>query len=290
MSEPTPGEQAQASAWGVPASQLAAARDALNRIATLDWPLPDRVHLVARLAKGAGADVGTVFAGAVLALAPLASFERVLPLPGVGTLRARGLARALGSLDLAALAPQAGALADAQRRVAELQAEVASLKAELNRVYAQLSDSERPPAAAPMRVEDLTQSLLAQVHLADQALVQGRTGLRLGGVVVNVQGQATQLEGELALDFTVAKSPSQLSLRFDAAGGGSAAALPRELRTVPDVTGYTETLARRKLQAQGLDAQVLRSAVAGAGGVVRRQAPEAGMPVPDNAQVRVVIG
>jgi hypothetical protein len=291
VSEPTAGEQALAAQWRVPPQQLAAARDALNHIATLDWPQPDRVNLVARLAKGAGADVGRVFAGAALAHTPLSSFDLLLPLRGLGPLRVRGLMRALAPLDLAALQVHGQALAAAQQQVLALNAQVQSLKQELDRVYALLAASERPAGQAPMRMQDLTESIMAQVRQADQALMQGHSGLRLGAVELDVQGHAAQVDGALALDLAAPQRGSRLGLRF-ATGQGEAAGATRARAhgQVPDVAGYTESLARRKLAAAGLQTLVLRDRSGTSSAVVRRQSPQAGGTRPPDGTVRLVLG
>jgi PASTA domain len=291
VSLPTASEQALAAQWRVSPQQLAAARDALNHIANLDWPLPDRVNLVARLAKGVGADVGRVFAGAALARTPLASFDLLLPVPGLGQLRVRGLMRALATLDLAALQVHTQALALARQQVVALQAEVQSLKQELDRIYALLAASERPAQSAPMRMQDLTESIMAQVRQADQALMQGHRGLRLGAVELDVQGGAAQVDGALALDLAAQQRGSRLALRF-AAGRGEAQgrAQAGAQGQVPNVAGYTVSLARRKLAAAGLKALVLHDRTATTSGVVRQQSPIAGASVPPDGAVRLVLG
>lgn len=290
MSEPTAAEQALAARWRLPAQQLAHARQALNHIASLDWPLPDRINLLARLAKGAGADVGPVYAGAALARAPLASFDLLLPIAGLGPTRVRGLVRALASLDMTALQVHAQALVQARQQVVALQAQLQSLRQELDRVYALLAEGERPREQQPMRVEEVTQSVMAQVRQADLLLMSGHSGLRLGGVALEVQGQAAQVSGELALDFASTQPRSRLSLHFEGARDPAAAAGGSAVPQVPNVVGYTESLARRKLSAAGLQILLVRDRSGTPRGVVRQQLPGAGGPLPADLTVRLLVG
>lgn len=294
MSAPTANEQALAARWGLPAAQVANARDLVNGIAGLDWPEPERVSLLARLARQARADVGTVYARATLRLAPIASFEAVLPILGVGEKRAAGLARALGTANLAALAPASTALRDALAREAALRAEVAALRAELDRRPGP-SDGEAggAGAAAPMRLREVAQSIVTQVRLAEQGLSRSARGLRLGAVALDLQGRAQAVDGDVALDFADTRAASRLSLALTPSRPASEAASGSAVR-VPDVAGYTETLARRKLLAAGYAAITLRTRAdaedRGATAVVRRQVPAAGTPAPTGAAVRIVVG
>lgn len=286
----TSSEQSLAARWGLPAAHVANARDLVNGIAALDWPEPERVSLLARLARQAKADVGTVYARACLRLAPIASFDAVLPILGVGEKRAAGLARALGTVSLAALAPASAALHDALAREAALRAELDALRAELDRVPRATGGNGAPVSAAPMRLEEVAQSVVAQVRQADEALLRSPRGLRLGAVAIEVQGRARTVDADLALDFADARAASRLSIAF-AASRPAAEAGPAP-GAVPDVAGYTETLARRKLLAAGYIAVALRGRTSPGdadGARVRQQRPMAGTAAAPGTTVRLLI-
>ena len=294
MTTPTSNEQALAGRWGLPAAQVANARELVNGIAVLDWPEPERVSLLARLARKARADVGIVYARACLRLAPIASFDAVLPILGVGEKRAAGLARALGTVSLAALAPASTALRDALAREAALRAELDALRAELDRLPRGPVGGDPTITPSPMLLQEVAESVVAQVRQAEQVLGASPRGLRLGAVALEVQGRARTVDDNLALAFDdLSADPrvaSRLSLAF--AATGSVAEAPPASGTVPDVAGYTETLARRKLLAAGYVAVALRGrASPGAedSARVRQPRPVAGTAATAGSTVRLLI-
>jgi hypothetical protein len=289
MSVPTPGEQAFAKRFKLAPEGVAHARDVLNTIASLDWPLPERQALLARLARAAKADVGPAMAGLALAAAPVRSFETLIAVNGLAEKRVFGLANALQKTDPASFSKAAAGQLNAWAQLDALQAENLALRRELDRLAA----AAPPPGAPPpvdqrMRLEDMAHSIARQVALAGQTLAGTGSGLRLGGVALEVHGRATTLDQDVAIDFATGAGAggggSSVGLSFtparnDAANGSSGA--------VPDVTGYTPALARRKLEGQGFAVSV--AATGGAQGRVAQQHPAAGSVAQRGALVRLVV-
>jgi len=286
MSEPTPGERAFAPGAGLEPAAVAHARDVLNTIASLDWPEPERVSLLARLARSARADVGTAMARLALTFAPLSSFEILIAANGLAEKRVRGLARALARVEPSSFSARARGALDVWSRLDALRAENDALRAELDKALAvakQIPAGE--PALERMRLKDVADSITRQLALAGSALGQARSGLRLGAVSVELRGKASAISDELALDFGVPSGGSAVGLSFSPASPGSVAATTSG--TVPDVTGYTSALARRKLEHAGYS--VLVAGVTGAG-VVTAQSPKGGSNAFAGSVVRVVMG
>lgn len=289
MSLPTPGEQAFAKRFKLTPEGVAHARDVLNTIASLDWPLPERQALLARLARTAKADVGPAMAGLALAAAPVRSFETLIAVNGLADKRVFGLAKALQKADPTSFSKAASGLLNAWAQLDALQAENLALRRELDRLAAA---APPPPGAPPpvdqrMRLEDMAHSIARQVALAGQTLAGTGSGLRLGGVALEVRGRATTLDQDVAIDFATGGAGtggSSVGLSFtparsEAANGSSGA--------VPDVTGYTPALARRKLEGQGFAVSV--AATGGVPGRVAQQHPAAGSVAQHGALVRLVV-
>jgi hypothetical protein len=290
VSLPTPGEQDFAKRFKLTPESVAHARDVLNTIASLDWPLPERQALLARLARTAKADVGPAMAGLALAAAPVRSFETLIAVNGLADKRVFGLAKALQKADPASFSKAAAGALNAWAQLDALQAENLALRRELDRLAAA---APPPPGAPPpvdqrMRLEDMAHSIARQVALADQTLAGTGSGLRLGGVALEVRGRATTLDQDVAIDFATGAGAggggSSVGLSFtparnDAANGSSG--------TVPDVTGYTPALARRKLEGQGFAVSV--AATGGLQGRVAQQHPAAGSVAQRGALVRLVV-
>jgi hypothetical protein len=284
MSTPTAGERAFASEVGLPAAQVAEARRVLNAIALLPWPEPERVSLVARLARAAKADVGVVYGRLALRATPLAGFDALIPIIGIGMKRTAGLVRGLGTVDLATLTPEGAGILALQDRLQRLQAENAALASELDR-WRRVGDPGAPGSGPDsiMRVSELVSSVASQAAVVAEALRSGSGRLRLAGVALHVEGAAATVGTDLALDLSGRQGGSAVSLSF-APGGEEGAALER---TVPDVVGYTPALARRKLAAAGLEARI--STVAGGEGVVAEQEPAPGTLLMDGGIVRILV-
>src|SRR5689334_4877327 len=136
MSEPTPGERAFAPGAGLDPAAVAHARDVLNTIASLDWPEPERVSLLARLARSARADVGAAMARLALRFAPLSSFEILIAANGLAEKRVRGLARALARVEPSSFSAPARGLLDVWSRLDALRAENDALRVELDKALA----------------------------------------------------------------------------------------------------------------------------------------------------------
>jgi hypothetical protein len=280
MAEPSAGERELAARFELAAADVAAARVALNAIAALAWPVPERRSFLARLAKAAHADVGVVLAGKALAIAPLAGFERLEPVIGLAKKRVVGLVKALAAVDVAALVPEA-------KRVAELEQEVARLRAMLAGGAGPVTKPNLPvpvPAPGIMRLEDVASSIAEQVASVDGFLAVQARGLRLAGVTLDLRAASAKLDEDVALDLDAPGGGSRVGLAFMAGGAtpaGNAASV-----AVPDVRGYTAALARRKLVAAGF--AMSSASRIDARGVVEQQVPGAGAQVAHGSTVRLL--
>ena len=318
MSTPTAGERALAARLGLDAGAVATARHTLNFIAGLAWPWPERVALLARLAREARADVGTVLGGQALKAAPLAGFDLLIPLIGLADKRVAGLVRALSPVDVSALSGEAvelertraenealrvelyrlrGDVATfaagaveldlARQEVVTLRVENEALVAELDRLrlIAGGIDGGTPAPSAAMALDELAGSVGGQVVSADAALRAAPVGLRLSGLEVRLHGAAAVVGDRVGLDMAAPAGGSSVTLAFSPGGAPPAGAVDV---AVPDVRGYGIALARRKLQAAGFAVTVM-STGEGAG-VVREQIPSPGTPSPSGTPVRLILG
>ena len=135
-----------------------------------------------------------------------------------------------------------------------------------------------------MQLGEIASSVGAQVASADAQLREGPSRMRLAGLALRLQGAAVVLDGAVGLDFEAAAAGSAVDLHFDGGGGNVDAGAPV---VVPDVRGYTPALARRKLQAAGLDVATI--AASGGDGRVREQLPAAGTQALSGTLVRLVL-
>lgn len=281
----TEGELTFARKYHVEADALATARVALNTIASLPWPEPERVSVLARLCREVQADVGTVLARLIISSAPFRSFEEVIPLIGIADIRAFGLVRALGHFDVGTLSPEAAQLRDAWSLVSALRAENNAFRLELDKLR-RLPVNEVPQASRSiLRLSDVASSVGSQVGSAEGELRRTlRNGLKLSGCEVTLTGAATSVGEDLALDFSPGTPTTAVGLRYAAT-----ASLPIESSVVaiPDVRGYTVRLARRKIEASQLVAVVIASS--GNGQVVSSQVPAPGSLLPTGTIVRVLL-
>ncbi len=291
MSLPTAAERDFAKRFKLKPEDVAHARDVLNTIASLDWPQPERVALLSRLARSARADVGAVMAGLALGRAPLRSFESLIAIDGLAEKRVFGLAKALASVDAATFSKSAAGLLDAWAQLDELRAENTALRHELDRFYAAAPPPPAPDGTAPtderMRLEDLAHSIARQVALASRTLASAGSGLRLAGVALELRGRATAMDQDVAIDFAPASAGqggSSVGLSFTPERADTT---HNAMGAVPNVTGYTPALARRKLEQGGFAVSV--AATGGAQGVVAQQHPAAGVQAPRGALVRLVV-
>jgi len=284
VTAPTPGEVAFARRTKLDPAAVAAARVALNAIADLPWPEDSRIDLLARLAHEVRADVGTTLGRLALRAAPLASFEKLLDIDGLGDKRVTGLVRALFDVDVSRLSPDSASLREALERVTQLETENQALRTQLDRALVELSRAGGGPSSRVMRLREVADSLTGQLAAADELLRSRASGLRLGGVELRLHGAATSVEEDLALDFGAAGSGTAIGMSF--APGGAAQA-PANDRAVPDVRGYAPALARRKLQAAGFAVTI--AAVPNARGAVAEQAPAAGAVALAGSTVRLIV-
>jgi hypothetical protein len=292
VSEATAGERALAERLGLDPSTLAAARDALNTIASLPWPQPERVSLIVRVARSAKADVGTLYAGRALDAAPLSGFDALLPLPGLGDKRVAGLARALSTFDVKDLSSEGARLRDAWAAMEALRAENHALRVELDRLRVRVpAEAAGGPVPVPapststvMRVADVAANVGTQVTLAETVLRSRPDGLRLDGLDIRLHGVGTAADGDVALDLGSPLGGSSLGIAFVPAK--SPAPVTTDI-PVPDVSGYTTALAQRKLIARGF--MVTVASVAGGGGIVSEQLPAASTLAPSGSVVRLIV-
>jgi hypothetical protein len=288
VSSPTEGERAFAARHRIDPAAVARARDVLNIIVALPWPRAEQIALVARLARAARADVGEVYAGLALNRAPVAEFHTLIDAKGLADKRVLGLVRALADVDVTAFSPEAAALRDASNRVAALTSENRELRAEVDRL--RVAQGQTPPPAASSTVvtlQNVASSASEQIVAADRSLQAAPRGLRLGAVELRVQGTASAVGSDLALDIATPAGGSGVGLRFVP---GGAAAPSDASATMIDVRGYGPVLARRKLTTQGFAVALARNATsAQVRGVVTEQSPAPGLVVPAGTLVRLVV-
>jgi len=131
---------------------------------------------------------------------------------------------------------------------------------------------------------DIAASVGSQLAAADVALRSSRSELRLSGLALRLQGAAAVVDDSVGLDLSSPTGGSAVHFTFQAAAG---ALDPGSPLIMPDVSGYTAALARRKLQALGLS--VAMTVVANAAGRVSEQRPAAGAQVMPGTLVQLVL-
>lgn len=283
MSLPTAGERAEAKRLGLIPESLASAREVLNTIDSLPWPEPERIAVLARLAYEAKADVGPVLSAAVLERAPVESFDELLPINGIGDFRFAGLVRALAGFDVSELVPEAAAIREGWGRLADARAEIAWLRSELKKLKAATGAISED---STMRLDDLTGSVGSQLGEFVSHLRHQKATLRLGAVRLDLQGAATAVNGNIGLDLSQPTGGSAVALTFVPATEPAAEGEGE----VPDVVGYSPALARRKVEARGLLAEIAPySGATGTPGTVAKQLPAAGEVVPAGSTVKLLV-
>lgn len=287
MAEPTLGERELGEQLGLTAESIAAAREVLNTIAALPWPEPERIAILTRFARTEKADVGQILGKKALDLAPLFSFDHLIPVLGLAEKRVAGLARALCKVDTKTFADDTRLL-EAWKRIADLEASEAALRDEFDRAFVDgpgLSPDSASADADAMRIADVAASIGTQLQAAELALRDQNSGLRLHGVDLALRGEATNKDGDVAMEFRAGSGGSgHLNLSFVPAGQPQTA---EEEVDVPEVIGYTPSLARRKLVQAGF---AVSFASGGAGETVVRQDPPAGETVRTGTLVRLLLG
>jgi hypothetical protein len=283
MSEPTDGEREFADDHGLDASALGSARDVLNTIAGLPWPEPERVALLARLARASRADVGSRLGLLALRAAPVASFDHLMAIDGLADKRVTGLVRALAGADVSAFTTTGTSERELRKTLQAAWTEIIALRRELNQIRAGTA-RDAPHIPAVMRLDDMASSLANQVGAVAEALRAPSSRLRLVNVDVSLAGTGASLGEDIALDLGAPMGASAVSLSFSS--GEAPAARPHG--EVPDVRGYTLALARRKLADNGWVA-VATSTVTAATGVVAEQTPTPRSVVPHGTVVRLVV-
>jgi len=209
-----------------------------------------------RLTGGAG--LGEALVGALVDRGPVGALVELITVRGIAEKRLCVLTLALAS----APAPLADPLLEREdllARLAAAQSDVARLQAEVTTLQARLDALPAPTVTATgargvVAVSTLAQSAGEQLGRTAKQLRQDGHPLRLAGLGLTLRGPAGTDELArigLRLDedgAPAAGSPSELKLAFLP---GDAPPSPTGAGRVPDVIGYTETLARRKLEARG---------------------------------------
>lgn len=289
MSEPTPGERDFAARHNIDPVVLARARDLLNIIVSEPWPRTEQISALARVARTTKSDVGPMLAALALERAPVHEFHALMEVKGLAEKRVIGLAKALANADVSGFTPKADALLAALDRISALTGENAALRAEVDRIRAAL-DRASGSTAFPetvVRLEDVASSIGEQLVAADQNLRLSARGLRLGAVELRVQGAASVVGQDVALDLAAPGGGSAVGLRFATGTSPQSGDVPVPLI---DVRGYGPALARRKLTEQGFNVVFVRAAAAEAArGVVSEQAPAPGAFVFPGAVVRLTL-
>jgi beta-lactam-binding protein with PASTA domain len=92
------------------------------------------------------------------------------------------------------------------------------------------------------------------------------------------------MDGDVSLDLGSPSGGSAMDISFVPSTTGRTSGSDEE---VPDVRGYTATLAQRKLAHRGFAVNV--TSVTGAKGIVSEQAPQAGVRSPAGTVVRLIV-
>jgi hypothetical protein len=135
-----------------------------------------------------------------------------------------------------------------------------------------------------LELGEIAASVGSQLASAEAALRAGTAQLRLIGMALRFQGAVTVMDNSLGLDFSAPASGSAVDLTFHGAEVADVRPTPV---TIPDVSGYTRALARRKMEAAGL--RVAISAKPEAAGRVIETRPSAGTQALSGTVVLVVV-
>jgi len=138
-----------------------------------------------------------------------------------------------------------------------------------------------------VRLQEFASSICEQLVAADQSLRLSARGLRLGAVELRVQGAASVVGQDVALDLAAPAGGSAVGLRFATGASPQSGDAPAPLI---DVRGYGPALARRRLTERGFNVVLARAAAAeGARGVISERAPAPGTLVLPGAVVRLTL-
>lgn len=290
----------------------AAALGCFNAIAGARRTLADRAALLSRLG---GAAIGEKLAPVVVAMGPVGAITDLLAVRGLGEKRLISMATALAAApaeELAALAAAAEAVDRASAlaiQVSALEAERDALRVERDGLAARLdaasasasatttvTASDGATASAPtvksgvVSLHAIATSTGEQLGRAHRELSTRKQGLRLSGLSLSLRGEAGVDEEQalgLALDQPTAAA-SELKMAWALPSGGAPTATAGR---VPDVSGYTEALARRKLEAAGYTVSLRQTSAAGPAerGRVQRQRPAPGAEADPGDRVEIVV-
>lgn len=199
-----------------------------------------------------------------------------------------------GEFDPAKLGLQATSTVGATVTTKATTADTAMASADTSKATA-----EAQPAATlstssrTLSISDVVSSAGAQIDDARTSV--SSLGVSVGEVRLTVRGAATTSDsGAVALELGASGTTDALST-LEASyhpSTPSASTAPAGGATLPDFTGYTPTMAERKLAALGLGARLATISASGAAEVGRvvRTLPGAGQPVAAGATVRLFIG
>ncbi len=275
---------------GVTSAALDRTLVTLNRVGTLAVPPEGRLALLVRLLRGSG--VAERIASDLLAVLPTSSPADLLAPVTVGDKRLRAIVDTLERLGPVVIG-EAVVAAEAPARLTTLAARVSAVEAErdtalaaaasarVERDTALAAASAAPVSAVPpdaMAIDGLARSVGQQLSSAQRVLADHP--MRLGQVSVTLRGVAVPAGNQVALSFGEAGPTSEVQFGF----------LPTRPTgaVLPDLRGYTEPLARRKLAKLGLEVAVV--GVPGAPGVVQSHTPAAGTPVEAGMRVDLSVG
>lgn len=143
-----------------------------------------------------------------------------------------------------------------EEQVEDLKKQVAELKKSIDEILSKLQATEATSAGASMTVDDLAVSVGDQLASASEGLATRAPGLRLGRVTVTLKATpGAGADSKLRVAAPRNGQDSATEIVLDYLPGGVAAAMATA-SAVPDVRGYSEQLARRKLAAAGFLAEV----------------------------------
>jgi len=258
-----------ARALGVPAERVVIARSVLNAIAALPFPEAMREAMLVHLLDGPGLSVGAAYAAPLLATAPVVHVGALMEVPGIGKGRLRMIVQALGVHDPAdyQLPPSAPEGTGVQKAAGSVSRSVVPL-------------------------QTLAESAGEQLSATHRALQQHRLPVRLGDVQLTLKGELGQTDDALLglswEDIDPSKT-SEVTVNYAVASAEEVASGSSQ---VPELRGYTLSLARRKAEAAGLHVVSRGLAVRDASQVGRvcRQTPAPGASLSWGQTVAVYMG
>lgn len=253
---------------GVTTEAIEHARTLVHRMQRLPFPRPMREVMLTYLLDGPGLSVGASLVARILDRPPVQHLAELLDVDGIGEARLENAVRALQLHD-----PDDYVLSDP-----------ASVRA---------TSLESAPTADAVPLEQLAGSASEQLGATSRRLDAAAHPMRLGDVQVTLRGALSPTKAHaLAMRFQddlAAGSASEVVLDFrpSEAPSGAEAAI-----TVPDVRGYTRSLAERKVALAGLVARPVLVTVddTAQAGRIQRQRPAPGSSARLGDRVHLFLG